>query len=121
MKTIIAGSRTITSIGEVINAIHRCGFSDQITEVVSGRAKGVDENGAWVAENVKGILPDGVKVKNMPADWNKFGIRAGAIRNHEMAAYADALILIWDGKSNGSRIMYFAAKQRNLRIYVHNV
>ncbi len=36
-----------------------------------------------------------------------------------MAEYADKLILIWDGSSNGSKHMKKQAKKHNLKIYEH--
>jgi len=41
----------------------------------------------------------------MPADWNEHGKSAGFIRNAEMGDEADGLILVWDGRSNGSSHM----------------
>ena len=42
------------------------------------------------------------EMTEFPADWKKYGPSAGPKRNAQMAEYADALILIWDGKSRGS-------------------
>jgi len=38
-------------------------------------------------------------------EWNRLGKRAGPMRNKRMAEYTDAAIIIWDGKSPGSRNM----------------
>lgn len=124
MKTIIAGSRDITNYNLLSKAVIDSNFS--ITEVVCGLAKGVDMLGeAWATQN-------SIPVKYFPADWdsinlpgaviriNKFGKKynaaAGSIRNGEMAAYADALILIHHN-SNGSLDMLKQAKQKKLLIY----
>jgi hypothetical protein len=69
------------------------------TEIVSGCAKGADLGGEKYAEYF--CIP----LKKFPAEWEKYGNRAGPIRNNKMAVYADALVLIWDGKSKGSRHM----------------
>ncbi len=59
-------------------------------------AKGADELGrAWA-------LSLGIPLKKFYADWDKYGKRAGPIRNKQMAEYADAAIILWDGKSKGS-------------------
>ena len=97
MKVIIAGSREITDYGFVTAAIKRSGFD--ITEVVSGTAHGVDRLGEqWAVQN-------GVPIKYMPADWNLHGKAAGPIRNKEMAEYADAAVLVWNGESLGTKNM----------------
>jgi hypothetical protein len=109
MRVIIAGSRTISDAFLVHRAILESGF--EITEVVSGGARGVDTTGEKCASRL------GVPVARFPAQWDKFGPEAGPIRNKEMADYADALILVWDGKSRGSRNMLSIARRLNLPVY----
>ena len=46
-----------------------------------------------------------IPIKEFPADWDKFGKSAGYVRNREMAEYCDAAIIIWDGKSKGTKHM----------------
>lgn len=95
MKTIIAGSRTL--VGVVGNEMSNLDI--EITEVVSGRARGVDRDGeAWAKEN-------NIPVTLFPAAWDTHGKAAGPIRNKQMAEYADILVLIWDGSSRGSANM----------------
>ena len=105
MKVVIAGTRYKDKVNKipfndyklVIEAIQRSGL--EITEVVCGMAIGVDKLGEqWAIAN-------SVSIKEMPANWNAHGKAAGPIRNREMAEYADAAIIIWDGVSNGSRNM----------------
>lgn len=102
MKLIIAGSRTISlSIGDFDEYFHRFDLSvnPEDTEIVSGTAKGVDKSGEYYAKECS--LP----IHRFPADWDKYGKGAGHIRNKQMADYADALLLIWDGESKGSANM----------------
>jgi hypothetical protein len=99
MKIIIAGSRTITDYSVVIKAIENSQFKDKITEVVCGCAIGVDRLGQQWA------ISKNITVKEMPADWNKYGKAAGPIRNLQMAEYADGAIIIWNGKSPGAKDM----------------
>ena len=111
MKVIIAGSRDITGIGSVWEAID--GTPWEITEVVSGGARGPDSNGEKWAES------SGIPVKKFPADWDKYGKGAGIVRNGEMAAYADALIAIWDGKSKGTLHMICDMVAKKKPVYVY--
>ena len=98
MKVIIAGSRNIEDYKLVVDTIKRSGYS--ITEVVSGCAVGIDTLGEqWATAN-------DIPIKRFPAQWHQYGPkRAGPIRNKEMAEYADAAVIIWDGESRGTRNM----------------
>lgn len=126
MKLIIAGSRILTniSIKNIMYNAFTSGTFDptKITEVVCGGASGIDTLGAeWAVEEYwydsghtyKNIIP----VKNFPANFKKLGKKAGPIRNAEMGAYADALLLIWDGQSKGSASMKAIMQKLNKPIY----
>jgi hypothetical protein len=111
MKTIIAGSRTITDMADVNDAVAASMFL--ITEVVCGMARGADLLGKEWAQFLN------IPVKEFPADWNKHGKRAGYLRNEQMAEYADVAIVIWDGNSPGSKHMIDIARRHRLKTYVH--
>jgi hypothetical protein len=53
----------------------------------------------------------------IPARWDTEGKAAGPKRNKRMAEAADALILVWDGKSKGSASMKSEAQKRGLKIF----
>jgi len=110
MKTIIAGSRNITELKYVEEAIVESGFT--ITEIVSGGAKGIDSLGEYYGTKHK------IPIKKFPANWKLHGKKAGPIRNEEMAKYAEALIAIWDGKSTGTRDMINRAIKKGFKVYV---
>lgn len=109
MKVIIAGSRTITDYSIVKQAIEESKFD--ITVVISGTANGVDKLGEQYARE------NHIKIKRFPADWNKFGKRAGWLRNIQMAEEADACIIIWTGFSKGSRMMLDIANEHGLKVF----
>lgn len=108
MKIIIAGSRDITDYKVVEEAIRQSGWLDEHTEIVSGMARGVDMLAVEYAQT--NHLP----LYRFPADWDKYGKGAGYIRNREMAAFADALIAIWDGKTRGTKMMIDVARSKGL-------
>jgi hypothetical protein len=118
MKVIIAGSRNITDYEEVCRAILFSNFDD-ISEVVSGKAKGVDTLGERFAKEFD------IPLKEFPAKWRPspgvYDKAAGIKRNVEMANYADALIALWDGKSPGTKHMISIAEKKGLKVYVHLV
>lgn len=115
MKTIIAGSRSITDEAALLDALRACGFEALITEVFSGGARGVDALGeAWAAKR-------GLTIRRFVPDWASAPRHAGLLRNVEMAAQADALIALWDGASRGTAHMIQTAHQHKLRVYVHKI
>lgn len=111
MKLIIAGSRTLSTelleniftdfprfCHQIVSEIHK----EELTEIVHGGCKkGTDQfaNREW--DEYWDIIPTTI----FSADWDTHGKAAGHIRNKEMAEYADALLLIWDGESKGSKNM----------------
>ena len=116
MKTIIAGGRTITSpkvVSRAIKSAIASGFD--VTEVVTGGARGVDSIAHRMAS------AGGLVTRVFPADWDVHGKAAGPIRNRQMAEYADALIAVWDGESQGTGNMIDEAKARGLEVFVYIV
>jgi hypothetical protein len=116
MKTIIAGSRSITDLADVVRAIELSTWEDLITEVVCGMAPGADMLGYKWAKS------KGIPITEMPADWDQFGKKAGYKRNWQMADYAgeDALVIIvWDGTSTGSRSMRNIARAHGMQTFVY--
>lgn len=119
MKTIIAGGRQLKieydKIWLVSDAVHKSGWKKDITEIVSGGCRGIDLAGEQFADDYK------IPVKRFMPEWQNEGKAAGPIRNTKMAEYADALILIWDGRSTGSADMKRKAEQKGLKIYEYLV
>lgn len=110
MKVIVAGSREITDYKTVKKAILESDFN--ITEIVSGGARGVDSLGEYFARQFK------LNVKQFIPDWNRVGKSAGFRRNEDMANYADALIAVWDGKSRGTAHMIECMKLIGKKTFV---
>ena len=110
MRTIIAGSRSVTDYSLLLKAIKDSGFD--ITTVISGAAPGADSLGEWYAQEHNILL------EVYPAKWNLYGNSAGYIRNKEMADVADACIILWDGSSKGSLHMNNLAVEKGLRLYL---
>jgi len=131
MRTIIAGSRSITDIGHIYNAIDEAKtvMGIIVMEVVSGGASGVDALGEQWAMEI------GAPIKRFPAQWEdldapgavvrtrrdgkKYNVLAGFARNEQMAQYADALVAVWDGVSTGTQDMIKRAKRHGLLVYVY--
>jgi len=117
MKLIIAGSRRLPQdhppIYYVADAYLKSGF--QASEIVSGGARGIDLAGEEFARERQ------IPIKRFPAEWDKYGKVAGAIRNREMGNYGEALLAIWDGSSKGTEDMIRFAHLRAIPVYVYKL
>lgn len=115
MKVIIAGSRSITDRGAVMDAVDESPFD--IDVIMHGDAKGVDQ---IAGDLMKYCRADEVKV--FPPDHDKYeGWEAPLRRNTEMAENADALIAVWNGESPGTQDMIEKALDNGLDVYVKQV
>ena len=111
MRTIIAGSRSIIDLKYIVAAVKESTFD--ISVIIEGEANGVDVL-VWRYGMINNI-----PVEPFLAKWNEFGKSAGYKRNVEMANNAEALILVWDGKSKGSKHMLDVAKTKGLKTFVY--
>jgi hypothetical protein len=109
MKVIIAGSRDGVAFEDVVHGVMKFEqLHGKITEVVSGRARGAD----LIGEEYAAI--HGLKVKMFPAEWDRFGKKAGSIRNAQMGDYADGLVAVWVGGSRGTWNMIQYARSKGM-------
>ena len=97
MKLAIVGSRTFSNYGLLAETIFNklCPL-DFITKIVSGGAKGADSLGVDFAEN------NNISTLTFPAEWNKYGKRAGYLRNQTIVDNCDMVLAFWDGQSRGT-------------------
>lgn len=113
-KVVIAGSRGIDDFALVEEVIEDSRF--EISEVVSGRAVGVDTLGEeWGEKNdvpVEYFEIDEYSDDDDPRP-NPY------IRNEAMAEYADAVILVWDGESGGTDHMRRMAEKHDVPYHLH--
>ena len=90
MKLAIIGSRTITSVN----------LSDylpaDVTEIVSGGARGIDTVAADYARE------QGIPLTEFDPDYPRYGRGTPLKRNAQIADYADEVLAFWDGVSRGT-------------------
>lgn len=115
MRLIVAGSRHFRNLDFVEQHVTQyiqdlAALGITVTEVVSGRAPGVDELGEEYARI------NGLQLKQFPANWNEFGRAAGPIRNRAMANYSDFLLAFPRKDSKGTKNMITNGKK-----YCHDV
>jgi hypothetical protein len=130
VKTIIAGSRSVTKYSDVERAVNLSGF--KITRVLSGKAPGADTLGeSWaLLNNVPwddypaawhDLSAPGCEVKYHSVTGEPYNANAGRDRNQRMADNAEALIAVWDGKSPGTNDMITRAREKGLQVFVLNL
>lgn len=111
----IVGSRTINSLELLENII--IFLNIQPIEIISGGAKGVDKLAESFADKYH------ISKRIFYANWNEFGKRAGYIRNNNIVNYIKnvngVVIVIWDGKSKGTKMTIELAKKSNVTLYVY--
>lgn len=114
VRLIIAGGRDYTDsdaacekINRIVQALPRSKMSE-----VCGMARGADEVGREWATRSR------ISIEVFPALWERYGKRAGFIRNAVMANHGTHLIAFWDGKSRGTQSMIDLAKGYGLRVCV---
>ncbi|WP_019025314.1 MULTISPECIES: DUF4326 domain-containing protein [unclassified Thioalkalivibrio] len=112
IQVIIAGGRSFTDWTRLQSKLtHLLGNHPDAT-VVSGGARGADSLGERFA------VQHGLRLRRLPAEWDRFGKKAGPNRNHAMARLATHLVAFWDGHSRGTHHMIDTADRCGLEIRV---
>lgn len=109
MKYGIVGSRKFNDY-EKLKAV--LDSYEDITEIVSGGAKGAD-----------GLAKKYAEEKNIPLteyrpDYKKFGKAAPLKRNTTIIEESDKVIAFWNGKSKGTKDSISKAEERNVPVSV---
>lgn len=91
MKLAIIGSR---SIGDIDLSSY---ISQEVTEIVSGGATGVD--------TLAGVYADKHRLSKriIRPNYQRYAKAAPIVRNEEIITYADAVLVFWDGVSKGTK------------------
>ena len=109
MKLMIAGSRSITEFD----------FSDYIPKetklIITGGASGIDTIAEKYADTHK------ISKLILRPKYNLYGKAAPLKRNEEMIALADLILVVWNGKSRGSKFTIDTAKKLNKQLILITV
>lgn len=97
MRLAIVGSRDFTDYSKLEKTLIDLDIFDEITEIVSGGARGADKLAERFASEYL------IKFTEYPALWTKHGKAAGFIRNQQIVARCDQLIAFWDHESKGTK------------------
>jgi len=105
MKIAMVGSRNFSDMKFaqfkiqqiLIFAIPDCDENKEAPILISGGAKGIDSLAEKTANQYQ------IETKIFIPDWDKYGKRAGFLRNQLIINEADKIIAFWDGKSPGTK------------------
>ena len=106
MKIAIIGSTTL-KIDDIEKYI-----PEEVTEIVSGGAKGVDLYAKEYA------IKRGLKFSEFLPEYEKYKRGAPLKRNLKIIDYVDKVIAFWDGKSRGTKFVIDNCRKKNKEIEV---
>lgn len=106
MKVAVIGSRSlnVTNLKDYI--------PENVSEIVSGGAKGIDSDARNFAQKNK------IPLKEFLPDYKKFGRAAPLKRNLQIIEYADIVIAFWDGKSHGTKYVIENCRKLNIPVQI---
>lgn len=106
MKVAVIGSR-----GLAVSNLEKY-LPPDVTEIVSGGARGVDTSAKEYA------LAHGLQLTEFLPEYDKFGKGAPLKRNITIIEYADLVLAFWDRKSRGTKFVIDNCKQRNIPVKI---
>lgn len=83
--------------------------------IISGGAMGTDSYAELYARE------NGIKMLVIRADWLKYGISAGPIRNSKILQKSDLVIAFWDYQSPGTADTIKKAIASKITVYIINI
>lgn len=111
MRIAVVGSRTAT-----VENLESYLPSD-VSEIVSGGARGIDLCAAEYAEGA------GLRLTVFLPEYERYGWAAPLKRNDRIAEYADACLAFWDGASRGTQytISQFRKRGKSVCVFKRSV
>lgn len=106
MKVAVVGSRglSIDDLGSYL--------PEEVTEIVSGGAKGVDSSARQYA------LAHEIKLTEFLPEYARYGRAAPIKRNAAIVEYSDMVVAVWDGRSRGTKSVIELCRRRGVPIRV---
>lgn len=109
MKIAIIGSRNLK-----VKNLEKY-LPKDVTEIVSGGARGIDTSAKEYA------IKNKIKLTEFLPEYDKYGRIAPLKRNDLIIDYADKVLAFWDGESKGTKYVIDKCKQKNKPLMVYTV
>lgn len=108
MKIAVIGSRSFNDYGLLKETL----ASLEISEIVSGGAKGADSLAEQYAKEAN------IKTLIFKPDWAKHGKSAGFKRNVDIISNSDMVVAFWDGESKGTKHSIDTAEKQGKKVLI---
>lgn len=106
MRVAVIGSRNLS-----VPDLERYLPAD-VSEIVSGGARGVDTSAArWARAH-------GVALTEFLPEYEKYGRRAPLLRNLTIIEHSDLVLAFWDGRSRGTAFVIDKCRERGVPVKV---
>lgn len=113
LKVLVCGSREWPSYHQIRK---RLALLPRGTTIIHGGARGADKQAGTIARALD------FEERVFPADWKRYGKRAGILRNIEMLeAWPDLVIAFILNNSSGSEHTVLEAKRRGIPVEIHRM
>lgn len=106
MKIAVIGSRNL-----IVQDLGRY-LPENVTEIVSGGARGIDTCAREYAK------AHGIKLTEFLPEYEKYGRSAPLKRNLQIINYADSVLAFWDGQSRGTKFVIDNCKNRDKKVMI---
>ena len=117
-KVAVIGSRSFTNY-QRLESVLLYSFGQQVKNksilIVSGGASGADTLAERFAKEYS------LEKEIYPANWDKYGKKAGYLRNEMIVKNSDTVIAFWDGISKGTKHSINLAKKHHKALLVIDV
>lgn len=114
IKLAIVGSRTFNNYQTFIEILNIIKTKYKINTIISGGARGADSFAEAYADRYK------INKLIFPADWKKYGKKAGFLRNVDIIKNCDVCLAFWDGESHGTKHDIDLCEQYNKKCFIYN-
>lgn len=108
MNVAVIGSRSFKDYEKVKQTLSRL----KITLIISGGAVGADTLGERYADE------NNIPKKIFLPDWEKYGKKAGFLRNTDIINEAELIIAFWDNTSKGTKDSIEKAEKQGKKVII---
>ena len=110
MRILVCGGRDFSDEKALRYAMNSVAAGAEDVVIIHGGARGADSLAGAIAEKV------GVPVEVFPADWEKYGKRAGFLRNTQMLVEGKPDVVIAAPGGKGTAMMVDIARKAGVRV-----